>query len=168
MIAPDSDQAEFNSEIEFSKLSSGDFRLECQQLISRPIADVFDFFSDASQLEQITPPSLKFCVLTPPPIEIQAGTTIDYRLKLRGIPITWRSLIAEWQPPFRFVDQQLKGPYLKWHHEHLFQPVAAGTLCRDIVDYRVPGGAVVNRLFVERELTNIFSFRQQRLQVLLS
>lgn len=167
MTTPDTDPTEVKSEIKFSKLSNGDFRLECQQLIVRPITDVFDFFSDAFQLEKITPDSLQFCVLTPPPIDIQAGTVIDYRLKLRGIPIRWCSLIAEWQPPYRFVDQQLKGPYLKWHHEHLFHSVAEGTLCRDVVDYRVPGGALVNRLFVQSELTRIFAYRQRRLEALL-
>jgi ligand-binding SRPBCC domain-containing protein len=128
---------------------------------------VFAFFSDAFQLEALTPVWLRFSVLTPRPIQIQRGTLIDYRLRVRGLPIRWQSRISEWEPPVRFVDEQIRGPYRFWHHEHVFEPCAGGTLCRDIVDYSVYGGAVMNTLFVGRDLLKIFAYRRQVLSQLL-
>ena len=87
------------------------FQLKAEQWLPRPIDEVFQYFSDAYRLEELTPSFLHFHVVTPRPIPIAAGTVIDYRLRLHGIPIRWRSEISEWQPPFRFVDRQLIGPY---------------------------------------------------------
>ena len=125
---------------------------------------LFDFFSDAFQLENITPPSLKFKVSTPAPIEMRQDAEIDYRLRLVGIPARWRSRISVWDPPHRFVDEQLRGPYRRWHHEHVFEPKDGGTWVHDTVHYQVPGGAIVHALLVKRDLQRIFKFRGERLR----
>jgi ligand-binding SRPBCC domain-containing protein len=127
---------------------------------------LFDFFADAFQLERITPPWLHFHVTTPAPIVMTPGTTIDYRLRLRGIPIRWRSEISVWEPPLRFVDRQLRGPYRHWHHEHTFREQDGGTLVVDHIDYRVPGGALIHRGFVRPHLQRIFEFRRETLACL--
>ncbi len=146
----------------------GAFLLEASQWLPRPLAEVFPFFADALNLEALTPPLLRFHVATPSPIEIRQGTLIDYRLKLRGIPLRWRSEIRVWEPPRRFVDFQVRGPYLLWHHEHLFDEVDGGTLVRDRVHYRVLGGALVERFLVRPDLRRIFAFRQEYLARLFS
>jgi ligand-binding SRPBCC domain-containing protein len=128
---------------------------------------VFSFFSDALNLQTITPAFLNFVVLTPPPIIMQAGTQIDYKLRLRGFPIRWRSLISTWEPPHRFIDEQLHGPYRLWIHEHIFEEHEDGTLAKDYVRYAVPGGAFIERLFVRRDVEAIFAFRAKRLKELL-
>jgi ligand-binding SRPBCC domain-containing protein len=143
-------------------------RLEATQFLSHPHEVVFQFFADAYQLESITPPWLRFVVLTPPPITMQASVRIDYQLRLHGVPIRWRSVISAWEPPLRFVDEQLQGPYRRWHHEHRFEPVDGGTLCRDAVDYEVPGGGFVDCLFVRHDLRKIFRFRQRKLAELFA
>jgi ligand-binding SRPBCC domain-containing protein len=143
-------------------------RLEAAQSLPQSRERVFEFFADACQLEAVTPPWLRFAVLTPPPIEMHAGARIDYRLRLHGIPIRWQSVISVWEPPFRFVDEQVRGPYRRWHHEHVFDVAENGTLCRDIVDYEVPGGTLVDRLFVRPDLRRIFRYRQETLARVLS
>lgn len=148
-------------------LAGGAFQLETQLLIPQSRERVFGFFADAFQLETITPPWLRFEVLTPGPIPIAAGTLIDYRLRLHRVPIRWRTRISVWEPPFRFVDEQLRGPYRKWHHEHTFETVNDGTLCRDVVTYAVRGGTLIHALFVRRDLLKIFAYRQNRLRELL-
>ena len=126
--------------------------------------DVFPFFADAFNLERLTPPSLGFQVLTPPPIEMKVGTLIDYRVRLRGVPMRWQSEITEWEPPHRFVDEQRRGPYRLWIHEHTFTPQDGGTLAKDTVRYAVLGGAIVQRLFVASELKRIFQYRNAALK----
>ena len=143
--------------------NSGGFRLEAVQFLPQSRDRLFEFFGDAFQLETITPPWLHFTVLTPAPIQITAGSLIEYRLRLHGIPIRWRTRISVWEPPLRFVDEQLHGPYRRWHHEHIFEETTGGTLCRDVVDYEVPGGRLINAAFVRPDLRKIFLFRQQRL-----
>ncbi|MEQ9406622.1 MAG: SRPBCC family protein [Fuerstiella sp.] len=132
-------------------------------LLPVPREVVFDFFSDAFQLERITPPWLKFRVITPAPILIQAGTLIDYRLRLRGVPIRWRTEISTWDPPFSFTDRQLKGPYYLWEHLHTFGTQDGGTLVTDEVRYRVPGGRLAHWLFVGSNLTKIFTYRREQM-----
>jgi ligand-binding SRPBCC domain-containing protein len=144
------------------------FRLVAAQFVPRARDEIFEFFSDARQLQAITPPWLHFTVLTPAPIHIRTGTLIDYRLRLRGIPLRWQSRISVWEPPLRFVDEQLRGPYRYWRHEHTFEEQSGGTLCRDTVDYDVLGGRLVNWLIVERDIRKIFAFRQQSLSKLLA
>lgn len=128
---------------------------------------VFALFSDAFQLEHLTPPWLNFRVLTPRPIEMQPGRLIDYQIRLHGIPIRWRTEITDWEPPFRFTDSQLRGPYRLWVHTHTFQELDGGTLVRDRVEYEVPGGAIANRLFVQDDLRRIFNYRHDQLPGLL-
>lgn len=124
---------------------------------------LFEFFSDAFQLEQITPPWLNFRVLTEAPIGIHAGTLIEYKLRLRGLPIRWRTEISTWNPPHSFTDRQLKGPYKLWEHFHTFESVNGGTLVTDRVKYRVPGGRLIHFLVVKNDLRKIFDYRQQRM-----
>ena len=130
-------------------------------------SDVFELFSDAFQLERLTPPWLNFRVLTPGPIEMQTGQLIDYQIRLHGIPIRWRTEISNWEPPYRFTDTQLRGPYRLWEHSHTFEELDGGTLVRDRVDYLVPGGPIVNRLFVRNDLRRIFNYRHDQLPGLL-
>ena len=125
--------------------------------------ELFDFFSDAFQLERITPPWLNFPILTSAPIEIQPGALIDYKLRLRGLPIRWRTEISQWDPPCSFVDRQIKGPYLLWEHRHTFEQTDDGTIVADTVHYRVPGGALVDRLFIQKELRRIFQYREDQM-----
>ncbi len=129
--------------------------------------ETFAFFADAGNLEEITPPWLHFEILTPRPIVMGVGTLIEYRLRLHGVPFSWRTEIAAWEPPVRFVDRQLAGPYHHWHHEHLFRAVAGGTEVRDRVRYCPRGGAVIHALFVGRDVRRIFAYRQARLLQLL-
>ena len=140
------------------------YRLDAEMFVPLPIDEVFDVFSDAGQLERITPPWLNFSILTPRPIAMHKGALIDYKLRLRYIPIRWRTEICVWEPPHRFVDQQLKGPYKKWYHEHTFESVDGGTIVGDHVHYISPGGSLVNSLFVQPDLERIFQFRQDKLQ----
>lgn len=138
-------------------------RLTREQFVPLPLDEVFSFFADALNLERLTPPWLQFQILTPEPIDIRIGTEIDYRLKLRGLPVRWQSEITAWQPPYRFVDRQRRGPYRLWVHTHQFEPMANGTLVRDIVDYAVPGGSLVDRFFVRPDLERIFDYRGREL-----
>src|SRR5439155_8599779 len=107
--------------------------------LPRPRDEVFAFFSDAANLDALTPPWLHFRILTPRPLSLQAGAHIEYRLRWRGLPIFWRTEIAVWEPPLRFVDRQIKGPYRQWIHEHTFEERDGGVLMRDRVEYAVPG-----------------------------
>ncbi len=139
------------------------FILRSSVVLDHSPEKLFEFFSDAFQLEQITPPWLNFRIQTPAPINIRKGCLIDYSIRLRGIPIRWRTEISDWNPPFSFVDRQLKGPYLLWEHLHTFEKVPEGTLARDEVRYRVPGGRLVNWLMVKSDLIRIFEFRRNKM-----
>lgn len=143
-----------------------EFTMQTSLWLPRPRTEVFPFFAEARNLEAITPPWLRFEVLTPAPIEMRAGAVIDYRIRVHGIPIRWRTEIAEWQPPHRFVDVQVRGPYTLWRHTHTFEERDGGTLCADHVRYRPRGGALLNWLFVRRDVERIFQYRQQRLTAL--
>jgi ligand-binding SRPBCC domain-containing protein len=155
--------------IDFGEAANGrGFRLKSAVILPHPRECVFAFFADAMQLETLTPTWLQFEVVTPGPICLQEGAIIDYRLKLHGFPIRWRSRISVWEPPFRFVDEQIRGPYRRWEHEHLFEEVDGGTRCRDIVHYEVPGGRLLERLLVRPDLRVIFEFRRQKLRELFA
>jgi ligand-binding SRPBCC domain-containing protein len=134
-----------------------------EQHLDRPPAEVFPFFADAHNLEAITPPALRFRVLTDGPIEMGAGTLIQYRLRLRGLEVDWLTRIDRWEPGVTFVDSQVAGPYRLWHHAHTFEQRSGGTLMRDVVHYALPLwplGEIAAPL-VRRELAGIFDFRRE-------
>jgi ligand-binding SRPBCC domain-containing protein len=136
------------------------------QQIPRPIDQVFAFFSDANNLEKLTPPWVGFRTLTPGPIRLALGTRIRYRLRVHGAPVSWTTEIRRWNPPSRFVDVQLGGPYQLWHHTHRFEASNGGTRMIDIVRYRLPFGPLgrlVNALLVRRDVERIFDYRNRRI-----
>lgn len=142
-------------------------RLVRTQSVPRPLEAVFAFFADASNLEEITPPFLRFRILTPPPVEMREGTRIDYALSLFGAPLRWRSRVTAWEPGVRFVDEQESGPYAFWHHAHEFESDGECTHVRDVVDYSLPLGplgSLAHVLFVERTLGRIFDFRREAIR----
>ena len=136
--------------------------LERTQLIKRPIEEVFAFFERPENLAVITPPSLGFLILTPSPIRMQTGALIDYSVRILGVRMHWTTMISEYQPPFRFVDIQLKGPYTFWYHTHTFKEVEGGTEAGDLVRYVLPMGplgTLMHNMVVKRQLAEIFDFR---------
>ncbi|MCY4086193.1 MAG: SRPBCC family protein [Actinomycetia bacterium] len=139
------------------------FQIHEELFLRYPREEVFRFFSQAENLNLLTPPWLGFSVVSSAPIEMAVGTVIQYRLKLRGMPISWESEITEWRPPFSFCDVQRRGPYRCWVHRHSFEAVPGGTVVTDHVDYEVIGGALVNRLLVAGDLKKIFAYRKARL-----
>jgi ligand-binding SRPBCC domain-containing protein len=138
--------------------------LQCEVWLPLLPEELFPFFADAGNLDAITPPWLHFNIVTPWPIAMRAGALIDYKLRVRGLPLRWRTLIKVWQPPFRFVDEQLRGPYRQWIHTHTFEPRGGGTLARDAVQYAVPFDFIAHPLFVRRDLEKIFAFRHAALR----
>ena len=138
--------------------------LEREQRVELPIEQAFAFYGDAHNLERITPPLLRFEVITPGPIEMGVGTLIEYRLRLHRVPVRWRTRIEAWEPPHRFVDVQTKGPYSLWEHTHTFVEDRPGaTIIRDRVRYSIPFGPlgeVADRLLVRRDLKQIFDYRR--------
>ena len=133
--------------------------------------EVFPFFADARNLEAITPPLLRFEVVTPGELEMAVGTLIQYRLRLHGVPVSWLTSIQAWEPPHRFVDTQVRGPYALWHHTHTFaDDGAGGTIMTDTVRYAIgfgPLGDLAHRLFVRRDVEAIFDFRGEAIVPLL-
>jgi ligand-binding SRPBCC domain-containing protein len=145
--------------------------LERQQRVELPLEEVFPFYADAGNLERITPPWVGFEVTTPQPIEMAVGALIEYRLRLHGIPVRWRTRIEAWDPPHRFIDAQLTGPYLLWHHTHTFRADGEGaTILGDRVRYAIPFGPlgeVARALLVKRDLDQIFDYRRDAVAALL-
>jgi len=139
--------------------------LETEQLLPRPIDEVFAFFADAGNLERITPAFLRFRILTPS-VEMREGALIEYSIRLRGVPIRWRTRITRWDPPHCFVDEQIRGPYRLWRHTHRFEPSDDGTLCRDLVEYRPPFDWLVHAWLVRPDLERIFAFRAETMTAL--
>ncbi len=130
--------------------------------LPQPLAPVFDFFSRASNLERITPPWVRFRVVTPEPIVMKPGALIEYKLRIHGLPARWLTEITNWEPPYQFVDEQRKGPYKLWRHTHRFTPAAAGTRIVDEVHYELPFGPIgdlVHGLMVRGDVERIFDFR---------
>jgi ligand-binding SRPBCC domain-containing protein len=146
--------------------------LRREQVLDASVDTVFAFFADPFNLEAITPPLLRFGVVTPAPVEMGVGTFIQYRLRLHGVPMRWDTLIQTWEPPRRFVDVQVRGPYRLWHHTHELSPLDDGrTLMRDTVRYELgfgPLGALAHRVIVRRDLEAIFAYRAERVPALLS
>lgn len=136
-----------------------------------PRKQVFDFFSNAANLERITPPELEFHIVTPQPIELKQGALIDYRLKMYGIPMNWRTEISVWNPPHSFTDRQLSGPYGQWIHRHTFTELTENkTQIEDEVKYRMPLEPVgdIAHFFVRAQLDHIFDFRQKAVAEIFS
>src|SRR4051812_40287444 len=137
-------------------------RLDSRIWVPHAIGEVFGFFSDAANLEALTPPWLNFHILTPPPITMRAGLRIDYRIRIHGIPIRWQSTITVWDPPHVFVDEQVRGPYRQWVHRHTFVAERGGTTIGDEVDFEVPFQLIAGRL-VRRDVERIFAYRREML-----
>jgi ligand-binding SRPBCC domain-containing protein len=138
------------------------YTLTRQQWIGHPLEEVFAYFADAYNLQHITPDWLHFEILTPRPIAMTPGAMIAYKLRLHGLPIRWLTEITCWEPPHKFVDVQLKGPYRLWEHTHHFRADNGGTLIHDEVRYALPLGFVsglAHRWLVRKDLDAIFDFR---------
>lgn len=145
--------------------------LQREQVLAAPLAETFEFFSRAENLEAITPPWLRFRITSPTPIEMRVGEQIRYRLRLHGVPVSWLTRIEAWEPPHRFVDAQLRGPYALWHHTHTFEHLDPGhTRMTDVVRYAHrfgPLGEIGERLVVKRDLERIFDYRRDTIAGLI-
>ena len=140
------------------------------QLVPLPLEDAFAFFADAYNLEALTPPWLRFRILTPRPIPMKKGATIEYVLTTHRLPVRWRTEIIEWRPRRRFVDKQVEGPFRLWEHTHAFEERHDGTMIRDTVLYRMPYGAlgaIGHRILIARDLERIFDYRRDAVDRLL-
>jgi ligand-binding SRPBCC domain-containing protein len=144
--------------------------LETTTRLPVPVEDAFAFFSDVRNLERITPPELAFSILSPMPLEIAAGSVIEFRLRLFGVPFGWRTLISSWEPPLSFVDRQTRGPYACWVHLHKFEPDPNGTRMTDRVEYRLPLHPLSAPALppVRKELTRIFRYRAAVIRAILT
>lgn len=143
------------------------FVLDRKLIVPRPLQDVFAFFSDPRNLEAITPPWLNFSIDGMSDPSIRKGTNIRYSLRIRGIPLRWTSRISTWEPPYRFVDEQVRGPYRRWVHTHTFEARGNDTVVGDHVSYAPLGGWLADRLIVRADLNRIFQYRSERLLELL-
>ena len=162
-------KAPFGINIRLEKRSNMTRVLDTAMSLPLDIQTVFAFFCEASNLERITPPELNFHIVTPVPIVMSEGTRIDYRLRLFGFPFKWSTNISLWDPPFRFVDEQIEGPYKLWIHIHRFSEDAGITTMQDEVHYRLPlwpTGETVHPL-VGAQLRRIFAFRRKAIEEIL-
>lgn len=152
--------------IRHTRLPRGNGILEVETLLPLPMDDVFPFFAEAGNLQRITPPELDFQVVTPLPVHMAAGAVIEYRLRLFGVPFRWRTRITLWEPPRRFLDEQLRGPYREWIHVHDFEPAGTGTRMTDRVRYRLPLHPFSRPVapLVRTQLTRIFRFRARAIR----
>ena len=129
------------------------YTLSSTQFIEKSIDEVFTFFSKPENLSVITPSKLGFKILTPTPIEMGPGRIIDYQIYLLGIPIHWRTLITDYNPPNMFIDQQIKGPYNMWHHTHTFHKVEGGVEIKDKVVYSIPFGILASAMILNENIS---------------
>lgn len=150
--------------ISFTRNNDKTTVLHTSQWLPGSIEDVFDFFSRPENLQKLTPSQLRFTILTPQPIVMSEGMQLDYKLKVHGLPLHWTSLISVWDPPYSFTDVQLKGPYKKWEHSHRFAKEGSGTRVEDYIIFRVPGGRLIEKLIVQKDLASIFGHRQKLLK----
>jgi ligand-binding SRPBCC domain-containing protein len=147
------------------------YTLSFKQQVSRPLPEVFDFFSRAENLEVLTPPWLNFKILEVNPQPIRQGTLIKYSLRVHGIPLRWTSEIVEWEPPHRFADLQLSGPYKLWRHEHRFETRDGGTLISDTINLALPLGILgelAYKIKVHSDVQGVFAFRENKIRTLFS
>ena len=147
------------------------YKIEMNQFIKRPLLEVFEFFSRPENLAQITPGKLNFKILTPGVLEMKEGAIIDYTIKLFNIPIHWRTLITTYEAPYKFVDEQVKGPYAFWHHTHIFKEVRGGVEIHDSVSYSIPFGVIgriLHILWIKRDLQYIFEYRKNVIDTIFS
>lgn len=143
--------------------------LKRKTIIQKPIAEVFEFFSKAENLNQITPTDLSFTITSTLPIEMKKGALIEYKIKLSGLAFNWQTEISDWNPPHSFIDKQLKGPYKIWIHEHRFVDKGTFTEMYDTVEYLSPGWILepwINKFFIERKVNEIFDYRESKLKAL--
>lgn len=141
--------------------------LKKEQFISKPLKEVFSFFEKPENLSEITPKTLSFKILNSTPIKMEKNAFINYRIKILAIPLYWTTKITDYNPPFSFTDEQLKGPYSLWRHTHIFVECNGGTLMTDEVLYSIPYGIlgeIAQKIYVKRELDNIFSFREKTIK----
>jgi len=146
------------------------YRLLREQLVARPLDEVFSFFSKPENLEAITPAWLHFRTMTVAPSPVQTGTLIRYSLRIHGVPLHWTSRIVEWAPPHSFVDEQVRGPYRTWHHTHRFVAEGNQTRIVDDVLYALPFGPMgrlAHRMKVKSDVEKIFAFREMRIRQML-
>ncbi len=139
------------------------FKIKVKQFIGSSVEEVFGFFSRPENLSVITPSNLNFKILTPSPIEMKQGAVIDYTIQIIKVPIHWRTLITTYEPPFKFVDEQIKGPYNFWHHTHMFKEVPEGVEIYDEVNYSIPFGplgVMLHAFWIKKDLNNIFEYRK--------
>jgi ligand-binding SRPBCC domain-containing protein len=141
--------------------------LRAESWVSASLHEVFPFFADAGNLQTLTPPWLRFSVRTPGPIQMRAGTRIEYRIRVHGIPMRWESIISAWEPPDRFVDEQGTGPYRRWVHTHRFFDERGGTRLIDEVNFELYVSWLAAPL-VTRDLRRIFAYRHHVLHRLFS
>lgn len=145
---------------------AANYELECEMLVPNGVQETFAFFENPHNLARITPPWLRFVILSESPVEMRVGTEIDYTIRYLGLKLGWKTLIEEYEPPFHFVDVQLRGPYKLWRHTHTFRPTEQGTLVHDRVEYALPMGPfgrLAHRVRVRSQLREIFAYRQKTL-----
>jgi ligand-binding SRPBCC domain-containing protein len=148
-------------------LKTQPYVFRAEQLVARPLNEVFDFFSRAENLQELTPPWLHFHILSVDPQPVRKGTLIRYSLRWRIFPIRWTTEIVEWDPPHGFVDVQLKGPYQLWRHQHRFIAEGNGTRILDEIQYRLPFGVlgkVAHALKVRHDVEGIFNYRKSAVE----
>jgi ligand-binding SRPBCC domain-containing protein len=151
------------------RMAEKPYTLAFVQQVSRPLPEVFDFFSRAQNLEVLTPPWLNFKILKVSPQPVRQGTLISYSLRIHGIPLKWTSKIVEWEPPHLFVDLQLRGPYKLWRHEHRFETRDGGTVITDTISLALPLGVlgrIAYKINVRSDVHAIFAFREQKIHAL--
>lgn len=138
------------------------YNLHREQIVNKPLDEVFAFFEKPENLEVITPPWMKFKIKTPLPLIMKIGAEFDYKIILLGIPLKWKTIITEYEPPYKFIDEQKKGPYKLWVHTHTFEAVGDKTKIIDSVDYNLSGGmlgGIINKIYISRNLKAIFDYR---------
>jgi ligand-binding SRPBCC domain-containing protein len=147
-----------------------DHVFESRVWLARPRPEVFAFFAEPTSLQRLTPPAFRVR-LQNPGVTLTTGAVLDFRLRWLGVvPLRWRAFVREWDPPFRFVDVQVRGPYARWEHRHRFLEEGGGTWVEDRVTYRLPFGPLgelAHVLVVERQLRELWAFRQQQLAELV-